>query len=653
MWLKNSNNNIIILFEISSLLLLIFLTFKINTFSEMTYEAQENRFKMMQKADQLRQSSDDLTHFARSYTVTTLELYKKRYFDTLKIRRGELERPLNYDAIYWDLDEETRVSTHPKGEKKSLKELMKNLPYTQEELELLKRSENNSDTLVQLELEAFKMMEDITEHPSNQVHAINLLHSKAYYQAKAEIMTPIDTFITMLNKRTTATIFKANKRAHYFYSLIMGLIALFILGNFILYLYLKKQTDLLSTVDHELVEKSLQLEASIDELSKQKFALDEHAIVAITNEKGIMTYVNDKFVQISGYSREELVGSDHVLINSKVHPSSFWKNMYKVVSQNKTWHAEVCNRAKDGSLYWLDTTVVPFIDSTGKPKHYVSIRTDITAQKLYEAELKQKDKELQRHNRDLHQTVQDEIEKNARQQQKMVEQSRLAQMGEMISMIAHQWRQPLTGIGMIANNLNLDIMMQTATNESISSDLELINTQVLFLSETIDNFRNFYKPNKEIKHVTLDEPILQSLDIIRTSLVAEGIELYEEYESSTPIALLLSEFMQVMLNLLKNSQDNFKEKNIKKGKISIITKDTTEGASIEISDNGGGIPEEILPKIFDPYFSTKDAKNGTGLGLYMSKTIVEEHHNGLLKAINYKDGICFKIELKSTQASTL
>jgi len=250
-------------------------------------------------------------------------------------------------------------------------------------------------------------------------------------------------------------------------------------------------------------------------------------------------------------------------------------------------------------------------------------------------------------------SLENEIEKNAFQQQKFLEQSRLAQMGEMISMIAHQWRQPLTAIGMIANNLSLDLEMDMYEKESSTKELELINKQVQFLSETIDNFRYFYKPNKEGSIQSIDKPIVQSLNIIRASLVSDGYEIVENYESTALIPLSSNEFMQVILNILKNAQDNFKEKSIKEGRITIHTQDQTEGVYIEICDNGGGIPNKVLPKIFDPYFSTKDAKNGTGLGLYMSKTIIEEHLHGKLDAINRDTGACFTIFLPNTPLEDL
>ena len=364
------------------------------------------------------------------------------------------------------------------------------------------------------------------------------------------------------------------------------------------------------------------------ELKKQKYALDEHAIVAITDVKGTITYVNQKFIKISAYKKEELLGQNHRIINSGVHSADFWKDMYRNVSHNKTWHGEVCNKAKDGSLYWLETTIVPFLDKNKKPISYVSIRTDITKRKEDEEILHKKDKQL-------------------------LEQSRLAQMGEMISMIAHQWRQPLGTIASTSLDLNMKIELETY---NLENELERKNCQNYFsnrlqnieeltqnLTKTIDDFRSFYKPNELAKKVQVDTLIKKVFNIIGSSFEMKNIKVIGEYNSVKEFELQDSEMMQVILNILKNAEDNFKKRDISNATIWISTEDIDNGMNLVICDNGGGINDENITKIFDPYFSTKNQKNGVGLGLYMSKLIVEEHHSGKLIAFNKNNGVCFKI----------
>ena len=254
-------------------------------------------------------------------------------------------------------------------------------------------------------------------------------------------------------------------------------------------------------------------------------------------------------------------------------------------------------------------------------------------------------------NATLKQKVQTQYQQNLEKEQQLLQQSRLAQMGEMISMIAHQWRQPLGAISATAINMQMKIELNSYDlsqengkkiyQDYLYSELTNISEYVQNLTTTIDDFRNFYKPNKEIITTKLENICIKSLNIIKASLMNENVNIIREYNSNFKIKMYENEMMQVILNILQNSHDNFKEKNIKDPYILIKTEDK----SISIFDNGGGIPKDIIENIFDPYFSTKQNKNGTGLGLHMSKTIVEDHHNGILSVKNINNGVCFTITL--------
>ena len=238
----------------------------------------------------------------------------------------------------------------------------------------------------------------------------------------------------------------------------------------------------------------------------------------------------------------------------------------------------------------------------------------------------------------------------------MVMQSRLAQMGEMISMIAHQWRQPLGAIAAVSIDMKMKLELETfdlSTAQGQKDIQDFFNERVDDIAEftknltrTINDFRDFYKQNKELKSVTMSEPLNKALNIIRASLKTNNIELKEEYRSMKTLAVYESELMQVLLNIFKNAQDAFEGEQIKNAQLLISTQDVDDGILIKICDNAGGIEQHILDKIFNPYFSTKEAKNGTGLGLYMSKIIIEEHHNGELRVSNVNEGSCFEILLR-------
>ncbi len=233
----------------------------------------------------------------------------------------------------------------------------------------------------------------------------------------------------------------------------------------------------------------------------------------------------------------------------------------------------------------------------------------------------------------------------------MLQQSRLAQIGEMISMLAHQWRQPLSTMSAISTTMQLSLELEQfdTTQESQRKEQEKFFIQELgnldsnlkSLSEIIDNFSNFYKSDEKVIKLKLEDVISSALQMIDTLLKNDNINLIVEYNSDTEVEVYSHELSQAIVNILKNAQDNFLLLKTKNPIIKIVV----DEYNVKIYDNGGGIQEEILSKIFDPYFSTKGEKNGKGLGLYMAKIIIEKHHKGKLSVTNTDNGVCFNIEL--------
>ncbi|MEA3372442.1 MAG: HAMP domain-containing sensor histidine kinase [Campylobacterota bacterium] len=252
-----------------------------------------------------------------------------------------------------------------------------------------------------------------------------------------------------------------------------------------------------------------------------------------------------------------------------------------------------------------------------------------------------KDKELEELNESLLRRVNEEVSQNRKKDKQMMQQSRLAQMGEMIGMIAHQWRQPLSAISATTASMHLKAKVNKLDKDTALELSERISDYSQHLSSTIDDFRDFFKPNKEKRETSYNELVQSVLGIIEVSIINKNIELIQELESENTFNTYPNEIKQVILNLIKNAEEVLIEKKIINPKITI----KTSGTILTVSDNGGGVSEEIIDNVFDPYFSTKVKKDGTGLGLYMSKIIIEEHCGGKLSVYNDKDGAAFKIIL--------
>jgi len=255
-----------------------------------------------------------------------------------------------------------------------------------------------------------------------------------------------------------------------------------------------------------------------------------------------------------------------------------------------------------------------------------------------------REKKLFELNKTLENKVKEEIEKNRQKDEQILYQSRLAQMGEMMSMIAHQWRQPLAAISATIISIKLKSELNKLDKNILISKMDSILKYTNYLSNTIDDFRDFFKPTKQKKLVTFDEIVSLVLEIIGLSLRDKNINVKIDIRYKKKLLLFENEFKQVVLNLLKNSEDVLE--NVENKEIEIRAYKKDNNVIFEIEDNGGGIDEKIIDKIFEPYFSTKDSKNGTGLGLYMSKIIIEKHLKGILNVYNSKRGAVFQIILK-------
>ncbi|MDR3395327.1 MAG: ATP-binding protein [Parasulfuritortus sp.] len=268
-----------------------------------------------------------------------------------------------------------------------------------------------------------------------------------------------------------------------------------------------------------------------------------------------------------------------------------------------------------------------------------------------ERKVAERTSELDELNRTLDQRVRDEIAKRKEQENLLIHQSRLAAMGEMIGAIAHQWRQPLNALSLVLQNMLMQHRMGQLTDESMNRMEAKASQLVDRMSFTIDEFRNFFKPGKHPELFNLALAVKSAADIMEGVFKNHNIRLEIECDDKIELFGLAGEFSQVVLNLLSNAKDAIIESNQRGGYVHVRARQFENRLLVDVEDNGGGIEPAILNKVFEPYFSTKDEGKGSGIGLYMSKMIVENSLKGRLEVANAAEGARFTINLPLAGAS--
>ena len=393
-------------------------------------------------------------------------------------------------------------------------------------------------------------------------------------------------------------------------------------------------------------------------LKQYQDAIDASNIVSKTDINGIITFVNDEFCKISGYSRQELIGSPHNIVRHPDVKKSVFKKLWETILAKKVYKGIVKNLSKDGRAFYLNATIIPILDDNGEIEEFVAIRHDVTnvillnehltqlrvelneLNQSLENKVKEQTKELTILNANLEKRVEEEIAKNEQSSRIMFRQSRLASMGEMMANIAHQWRQPLSELG-----IDLFKMKQNLDNKDEFLDTyEHAKLVIKSMSQTIDDFRNFFNANKPVENFLVSSCVDDAMIMLKGTLDRNDIKIDVKSQKNVFVYGHQSELTQVFMNILINAKDAFKNSEIKSKKIQISIKSNDKFAIIDIKDNAGAIKDDIMERIFEPYFTTKHKSSGTGLGLYMSKMIVE-HMKGEIIAENLKNWVNFKIIL--------
>jgi len=263
----------------------------------------------------------------------------------------------------------------------------------------------------------------------------------------------------------------------------------------------------------------------------------------------------------------------------------------------------------------------------------------------YQKNVKYQKELLEQLNEDLEKKVKLGIQEAQVKDRAMMHQSRLARLGTMLSMIAHQWRQPLTEISSINMDLETAIKFKKSDDAFVLDCIKENDKLIEYMSHTIDDFRNYFKPDKQKNEFSIVEACEKSLSIIEATLKDLNITINKDFRNDVIINGYAREFSQVILNMFLNAKDVLVKNKIKNATINISIEVKNEQTIIKIHDNAGGVEDENMDKIFEPYFTTKNSMDGTGLGLYMSKMIIEKNMNGILRVTNGKDGAVFEIVL--------
>jgi len=323
------------------------------------------------------------------------------------------------------------------------------------------------------------------------------------------------------------------------------------------------------------------------QLADLKRALDLAAIVATTDVSGRITYVNDKFCEISGYSRDELIGQDHRIINSGLHPPEFIRNLWVTIASGRVWHGEIRNRAKDGHYYWVDTTIVPFLDERGKPYQYIAIRADITARKAAE--------------------------------QQLASQEALARLGQMAAVVAHEVKNPLAGI----KGAMQVLMSRRDSGDSETVVMRDIVARIDALNDLIQDLMTFARPKPpRVTAVNLRQLIDEAITMLRRD--PAGSSLTVDVEGEAAEVTVDPDLMRAtVLNLLLNSAQAMGGH----GRIRVTSAVRNGMWMLDVADNGPGVPVDMRDQILEPFFTTK--ARGGGLGLPIAKRVAEMH-NGTL-----------------------
>lgn len=545
-----------------------------------------------------------------------------------------------------------------------LEAYMASLPNTKKHFSELRiitkdnlRQQNRLDTLETLinqrtELSK-KIILQIKELPLNQNQEVSAAEEGKIIIdiAKVLLANIIDEEYKLLTQRKAIDAYEDKKQVLLFIILFSTSFFILILSILNIRKYVKSVIgSQLEKVDLE--QKAIKLESEkdiavtlMDQIKNYKYALDESSIVAITNQKGIITYVNENFCKISKYSSEELVGQDHRIINSGHHPKQFIKKLWTTIANGEVWKGDLKNKAKDGIIYWVDTTIVPFLNSEGKPYQYIAIRSDITERKKGEELIKKINEDLEQKAIQL-ESKKELAEENERESLRTIESKQ-----QFLANMSHEIRTPMTAIIGFSK-----VVLKTDLTEKQSEYITAIKTSSDALLVLINDILDLAKVDagKMIFEQTafeMESDISAMLHLFDLKIQEKNLKLIKEYDTRIPKVLIGDSVRlnQIILNLISNAI-----KFTSKGKITISVRliDTNEEkVTIEfvVDDTGIGLVENMIPSLFESFqqatSSTARQYGGTGLGLAIVKQLVERQGGTINVKSKLNEGSTFSFVL--------
>jgi PAS domain S-box-containing protein len=380
-----------------------------------------------------------------------------------------------------------------------------------------------------------------------------------------------------------------------------------------------------------------------------RFSMDKAGIGIYHNdENGAIFSVNDYACTSLGYSKDELCALSIFDIDPAITREEISENKRMLDASGSATH-ETIHQRRDGTTFPVEITA-NLLQFHGKT-FVISFVKDITERKraekaLRESEARLKQKEmLEELNSALEKRVQEEVAKNRGKDIILIQQNRQAALGELFEHIAHQWKQPLNNISLIMEVLGSTCANERVTSEYILETVDSIMDIVGHMAQTVDVFRNFYRPDKEKSVFLIKDTIDKALTFVTPVFRRYGIEVDIDADPELSAFGYPKEYAQVLLNILGNAKDAFMERGAENPRININAFADGDNAVVTITDNAGGIPEESIGRIFDHYFTTKESSGGAGIGLYMSRNIIEKNMGGKLTVRNIDNGARFRIEL--------